>query len=41
MTHVPWRMQTKIGKGLRPVDRYKIYTDIDLSTTDNFQLHSI
>jgi len=28
MTHVSWRMQTTGGKGLRPVDRYMMYTDI-------------
>jgi len=36
MTHVPWRMQTTGGKGLRPVGRYMfmMYTDID------FEYHS-
>jgi len=34
MTHVQRRMQTTCGKGLRPVDRYMMYTDID------FKYHS-
>jgi len=34
MTHVPRRMQTIGGKGLRPVDKYMMYTDID------FEYHS-
>ena len=41
---VTWRMQTTGGKGLRPVDRYMMYTDIvfeyhsQLSTTFNLTL---
>jgi len=41
MTHVPLKKQTTGGRGLRPVDGYIMYTDIDfeynsqLSTTFN------
>jgi len=45
MSDVPYRMQIQCGNGLRPVDRYMMYADIDfghhsqISTTLNLTVN--